>query len=335
MKILVLGGTVFLGRHFVDVALQHGHEVTLFHRGQHNPHIFAQAETIQGDRTGSLDELRGRSWDIVIDTSGYVPRVVAASAQLLAPNTASYLFVSSISVYADLALPGADEESPVGTLEDPTVEEVTGETYGPLKALCEDEVRKAYGARALVIRPGLIVGPYDPTDRFTYWPVRIAAGGEVLAPGRPERQIQWIDARDLAAWMLHLAERQVTGTFHVTGPEEPMTMGALLAASTIETQSGATLTWVDDQFMLAAGLAPWQEVPLWIPESDESSQGLMSIWIARARRAGLVCRPVSDTIRDTIAWARTRPASYQWRAGPSPEREQQVLQQWHAHNLTS
>ena len=189
MNLLILGGTVFLGRHLVEAALARGHAVTLFNRGQHNPDLFPEVERLRGDRDGDLQALEGRRWDAVVDTCGYVPRVVRASAEMLAPNVDHYTFISSISVYADTSKPGIDEQAPVGTLDDPTTEEVTGESYGPLKALCEQAAEAAMPGRVLNIRPGLIVGPHDPTDRFTYWVRRVAEGGEVLAPGNPHAPV--------------------------------------------------------------------------------------------------------------------------------------------------
>ena len=220
MRLLILGGTKFLGRHAAVEALRHGHELTLFNRGQTDAEAFPEAERITGDRDGGLDGLEGRNFDAVIDTSGYVPRVVRASAELLHGHTKLYLFVSTISVYAGFGEP-VDEESAVGTLADETVEEVTGDTYGPLKALCEAAVQDVYGDRAAIVRPGLIVGPYDPTDRFTYWVRRVADGGEVLAPGRPERMTQVIDARDLASFLLDLAEGLQGGVYNATGEPTP------------------------------------------------------------------------------------------------------------------
>ncbi len=212
MKLLVLGGTVFLGRHLVEAATARGHSVTLFNRGQHNPELYPEVEKLRGDRDSDLSALQGRRWDAVIDTCGYLPRAVRASAELLADAVDHYTFISSISVYADFHTPAMDESAPVGTLADETVEEVTGETYGPLKALCEQAAERALPGRVLNIRPGLIVGPHDPTDRFTYWPVRVARGGEVLAPGRPHVPVQVIDGRDLAEWTVRMVEaRQVRG----------------------------------------------------------------------------------------------------------------------------
>ncbi|MBM3497007.1 MAG: NAD-dependent epimerase/dehydratase family protein, partial [Armatimonadetes bacterium] len=223
VRLLVLGGTVFLGRHLVAEALARGHRVTLFHRGRHGADLFPEAERILGDRDGGLSALADESWDAVVDTSGYVPRVVGAAARMLAPAVGFYVFVSSVSVYADFSPVGMDEDAPLGQMADPSVEEITGETYGPLKALCESEVRSAFGARCAVVRPGLIVGPHDPSDRFTYWPVRCQRGGEVLAPGDPERPVQFIDAGDLAAWIVTMCVRQAGGVFNAVGPTDPTT----------------------------------------------------------------------------------------------------------------
>ncbi len=218
MDLLILGGTGFLGRHLVERALAYGHRVTLFNRGLSGPDLFPEVETIRGDREGNLSALRGRRWDAVIDTCGYVPRVVRASAALLAGAVDHYTFVSSISVYSDAIEPGADEGAPVKELADPTVEEVTGETYGGLKALCERAAEEEMPGKVLNIRPGLISGPHDPTDRFTYWPRRISAGGEVLAPDRLERRVQFIDVRDLAVWIVKMSAERRTGTYNATDP---------------------------------------------------------------------------------------------------------------------
>ncbi len=321
---LVLGGTVFLGRHIVEAALGRGHAVTIFNRGRHNPTLFPDVERLVGDRDGDLSTLRGRSWDAVIDTCGFVPRIVRASADVLARAVGCYVFASSISVYADLTLPDLDEQAQVASLPDPMCEAVTSEYYGPLKALCEQEVAAALPGRALVIRPGLIVGPYDPTDRFTYWPRRLALGGEVLAPGRPEARVQCIDVRDLASWTVRMVEENRTGTFNITGPKSELRMETLLAACQAAASNDAWFTWIPDPFLLAQGLAPWSEVPLWIPGQE------MTINCAKAWDAGLVVRPLDDTIRDTLAWDWTRPADAARGAGLSSERERAVLAAWHA-----
>lgn len=327
MKILILGGTVFLGRHVVEAALARSHEVTLFTRGQHNPDLFPGVEKLRGDRDGSLDVLRGRSWDAAIDTSGYVPRVVAASADLLRDSVGHYSFVSTLSVYTDVSRPGMDESAPVGTLEDESVEEITGETYGPLKALCEKAVEERLRGRTLVVRPGLIVGPDDPTDRFTYWPVRVARGGDVIAPGRLDRAIQVIDVRDLAQWMVSMTERQAAGVFNATGPDYVLTMGTLLDACRAVSGSDARFVWVDETFLLDRDVTPWTELPLWVPDTPEYA-GFNAVDCSKATGAGLVFRPISDTIDDTLVWTETRPPDHEWRAGMAPEREQEILREW-------
>lgn len=325
MRLLVLGGTVFLGRHLVEAAVGRGHTVTIFNRGQANPDLFPEVEKLRGSRDGDLIVLQGRRWDAVLDTSGYVPRIVRASAELLADAANHYTFISSISAYADFSKPDFDESAPVGKLTDESVEEVNGDTYGPLKALCEQTVEQAMPGRTLVIRPGLIVGPYDPTDRFTYWPHRVAQGGEVLAPGRPERQIQIIDARDLAEWTLRMVEAEQTGAYHATGPDYALTMGQLLETCKTVSHSDARFAWVSESCLLEAGATPWMELPLWIPESDASSTGFQRANVSKAISAGLTFRPLAETAQDTLAWDAARPADREWRAGLKPEREQHLL----------
>jgi 2'-hydroxyisoflavone reductase len=326
LKLLLLGGTAFLGRHLVDAAQARGHEVTLFNRGQRNPDLFPDLEKLRGDRENDLTALQGRRWDAVIDTCGYVPRVVRASAELLADAVDHYTFISTISVFADVSKPGVDESGAVGKLEDESTEEVTNESYGPLKALCEQAAEQAMPGRVLVIRPGLIVGPHDPTDRFTYWPHRVAQGGEVLAPGRPEHGVQFIDARDLAEWNIRMVEAKQTGVYNATGPDYVLTMGQVLDTCKAESGSDARFTWVDEQCLLDAGASPWMEVPLWIPESDTDSGGFDKINCTKAFAAGLTFRPLAVTVRDTLAWDATRPADVERRAGMKPEREAHYLQ---------
>ncbi len=328
MRLLILGGTIFLGRHLVDAALAHGHTVTLFNRGRHNADLFPEVEKLRGDRNGDLDALCGKSWDAVIDTCGYVPRMVEQSTRLLADASEQYTFVSTISVYPDAILPNADETAPVGKLPDESVEQVTGETYGPLKALCEQAVERIMPGRALVARPGLIVGPDDPTDRFTYWPHRIASGGEVLAPGKRSSRVQFIDVRDLAEWIIRMAETKSTGVFNATGPGDALTMEQLLFECVRVSQSNARLTWVEDQFLLDENVGPWIEMPLWVPEK-ENAGGMMEINCARAVGAGLTFRALPDTIRDTLAWSASQRATAPWRAGIQPEREAGLLAKWH------
>src|SRR3954468_688308 len=255
MKFLVLGGTKFLGRHAVAHALEQGHEVTTFTRGQTNPELFPEAEHLRGDRDGDLGVLQSREWDGVVDTSGYVPRIVRQSAELLRDAVQRYVFVSSISVYADFSQP-IDESTPVAQLDDPETEEILP-NYGALKAACEDVVEEVYGDRSARIRAGLIVGPYDATDRFTYWPRRIAAGGDVLAPGNPDAPTQFVDARDLAAWLVRLALDGPDGTFNATGPSDRLTMQELFERARAALGSEANFVWVDDDAVLAHDVQPW------------------------------------------------------------------------------
>ncbi len=325
MKLLILGGTAFLGPHLVEAAQARGHEITLFNRGQRNPALFPDLEKLRGNRDGDLTALQGRRWDAVIDTCGFVPRVVRASAELLADAVDHYTFISSISVYADTSKPGIDESAPVGTLADETSEEITNEAYGPLKALCEQAAERAMPGRVLHIRPGLIVGPHDPTDRFTYWPHRITQGGDVLAPGRPERLVQFIDARDLASWTIRMVEAKQTGIYNATGPDYPLTMGQVLEECRHQSGSDARLIWVDEKRLLAAGASPWMEVPLWIPETDPDSAGFAAVNCHKAFAAGLTFRPLAETVRDTLAWDAARPADVERRAGMKPEREAHYL----------
>lgn len=327
MKLLILGGTVFLGRHLVESALARGHEVTVFTRGQRNPDLFPEVEKLRGDRLVSLEPLKGRRWDAVIDTSGYIPRAVKASAELLAEAVEHYTFISTISVYSDQSRANP-EEAPVGKLEDETVEEISGGNYGPLKALCEQAAERAMPGRVLTLRPGLIVGPHDPSDRFTYWPVRIARGGEVLIPDTPDLPVQVIDARDLAEWNLDLVEARRTGLFNAVGPAEPLTFETLIDQCLEVAGSDARLTPVSEAFLLEQKVGPWLELPIWLPA--DGPRGIASTPIARALEAGLTFRPLAEIIRDTIAWDQTRPADLARRAGLKPEREAELLAAWHA-----
>jgi 2'-hydroxyisoflavone reductase len=318
MKLLVLGGTKFLGRHAVDAALAAGHEVTLFTRGRTNAELFPEAEHLHGDRDGGLDALDGGSWDGVIDTSGYVPRVVRQSAERLCDAARRYVFVSSISVYDDFSRP-VDESSPVAELADPSSEDVQAD-YGALKAACERVVEETFGERSARVRAGLIVGPYDGTDRFTYWPRRIAAGGEVLAPGDPAAPVQFVDARDLGAWLVRLALDGPGGVFNATGPSEPLSFAEFLERARAALGSDASFVWTDEQRILEAEVQPWTELPLWLPGSDYA--GMARADISRALAAGLVFRPVEETVVDTLAWDRTVPGG---RPTLQPAKEQEIL----------
>jgi len=333
MKVLILGGTKFLGRHLAEVALARGHEVTLFNRGKSNPGLFKEVEQLRGDRDGGLGALAGRRWDAVVDTSGYVPRVVRASAEALKEAVDTYVFISSQSVYRDFA-GDVNEDAPVGTLEDESVEEITGETYGPLKALCERAAEEAMPGRVMSVRAGLIVGPYDPTVRFSYWTARAARGGEVLAPGDPERPVQFIDARDLAAWVLVSAEARRAGVFNAAGPDYRLTFGRFLEVCGEVGGGGARFTWVDEKFLLDRGVDPWGELPLWLDSANESFRNFFAADVQRALAAGLTFRPVAETARDTLEWQQSGEAPplkdgvRMPDATLKPERERELLAEW-------
>ena len=323
MRLLVLGGTSFVGRHMVLSARAAGLDVTLFNRGLTNPGLFADLEHIAGDREHDLHLLRGRQWDAILDVNGYVPRIVGATAHGLEKYCGHYTFISTISVYGDVGVDGPKESSPLATLKEDT-EEVTGETYGALKAQCEAFVREAAPDRALIVRPGLIVGPHDPTERFVRWIRRTSDGDEVLAPGDPQRQVQFIDARDLADWTVRLIVARDTGTFNAIGPEAPLSMGSLLQTCMDVTNAGARLTWVDERFLLDLDVSPWVDLPLWLTAENN---GLTSADNTRAVKAGLTFRPLEDTVRATLRWDSARAA--RGPAGMPVEREREILAAWH------
>ncbi|MCB9704089.1 MAG: NAD-dependent epimerase/dehydratase family protein [Myxococcales bacterium] len=334
--LLILGGTGFLGPHIVEAAQARGYTVTLFNRGKTNPHLFPDVEKLRGDRKEDLGELAaavkaGRRWRAVIDTSGYVPRHVRESATLLAAAADHYIFISSISVYAEVGKVGLDEGDAVGELDDPSVEEVTGETYGPLKALCEAAAEAAMPGRTANVRPGLIVGPGDPTDRFTYWPVRVARGGPMIAPGAPTDPVQYIDARDLATWLIECAEARHVGIFNAVGPATPTTIGALIDACRAGTGGAPEPIWIDADFLAAHEVAPWMELTVWVPPQSEEG-GLTQVKIDRALAAGLAFRPLQETAADTLAWWQTLPEERRAkpRAGLDPAKEEAVLAAWRA-----
>ncbi len=324
MKILIIGGTRFLGRHLVNSARARGHEVTLFNRGQTNPDLFPQVERIVGDREKDLDQLSGRNWDALIDTCGYFPRIVRMSAEALKDSVESYVFISSISVYENFSKIGINESDALGKMEDETNEEMTGETYGPRKALCEKAVQGVFGISSLIIRPGLIVGPHDPTDRFTYWPVRMARGGDVLAPDRPEVLTQIIDARDLSDFIIELIQQNTSGVFNATGPDHPLTLGKMLETCKQMSASDANFKWAPVEFLNQNKVAPWSAMPAWLPDSGEDA-GFARVDISKAIHAGLTFRPLEYTVRDTLEWASTLPDDYEWRAGLGSQREAELL----------
>jgi 2'-hydroxyisoflavone reductase len=335
MKVLIFGGTMFLGRHLVEALLARGHEVTLFNRGRTRPELFTQLEQLRGERDGKLEALAqavnaGRHWDAAIDCCGYVPRVVRQSAALLRDAVGRYLFVSSVSVYAEFSQPNTPEDAPLAVLSDLASEEVMRD-YGALKAACEREVATVFADRSLVVRPGLIVGPWDPTGRFTYWVQRAAEGGEMLAPGDPHAPVQVIDARDLAAWIVAALEQNRGGVFNLAGPVGGCSFDDLLSACCVAAPAAAatTVTWVSAEFLAAHKVAPWSELPLWLPHDDG---GRFTADIRRAIDTGLVTRPVAGTARDTLAWARANPNAVRSErhppAGISREREAQLLAEW-------
>lgn len=328
MKILILGGTIFLGRHIVEESLERGHEVTLFNRGIHGKDLFPELERVQGDRDGGLDVLRGRKWDAVVDTSGYVPRIVRASARFFSNSADHYTFISSLSVFINesgtciIIEPDADESDPVVGIEDETTEEVNSRTYGALKALCEKAAEAEMRGRVLNVRPGLIVGPYDPSDRFTYWPYRVTLGGEILAPGKPERRIQYIDARSLAEWIVRMIEKDITGAFNATGPSDRLTMKEFLDACKHVVGNEPEFIWVEEKFLLDSKVSPYQEMPLWMPGVDDTFRANKAI------NNGLTFRRLDNTIKETLEWNSRRPESFTYRAGLKPEKERAILESW-------
>jgi 2'-hydroxyisoflavone reductase len=379
-RILILGGTGFLGPKTVEVALARGHHVTIFNRGKREKflpfpyqveHLYGNRdpllpaddergpdkELLHPDATPKgLEQLQGKTWDAVIDNSGYYPRMVKASAELLAPNAKQYIYISSISAYASNKTVGADETAPVATIADPTVETMGAnfENYGALKALCEKAAEAAFPGRAAVVRPGYIVGPGDPTDRFTYWPVRASRGGEVLAPGTPGDPVEWIDVRDLAAWLVTLVENGTSGTFNAIGPERPAKWGDVLDACVAPTKGAASLTWVPADWLEKNGQGGEDGFPIWAPPTGDFA-GFHTWSNARAVKAGLTFRPVADTVAATLAWypgeverrarvtkelqdaAKSKgveppqlPDPTQLKAGPSPAREAELLAKWKA-----
>jgi 2'-hydroxyisoflavone reductase len=328
--LLILGGTGFIGPHLTEQALARGWTVTHFNRGKRDPDGVPNVETLNGDRKGQLDSLKGRKWDAVVDNTGYIPKYCKMSADLLAPNTGYCLFISSISAYASFAKPN-DESSPTGVLENKDQEEITNETYGPMKALCEQYVRDAYGDRCSIVRPGYIVGPLDPTDRFTYWPVRVARGGDMAVPGAPADPIQIVDVRDLVHFMLDLVERRVKGDFNAVTPPGAITMGQLIDTSLKVTGADTKVTWIDEDF-LAANLKPEEmNFAPWGPMRGDEAGGSLT-GIDRSLAEGLKSRPLEEIVRDTLTWHETRPDERKaaLRSGFTPGREAEILAAWRA-----
>lgn len=329
MKLLVLGGTKFLGRTIVEEAIKRGHEVTLFNRGNHTE-LFPQLEQLIGDRDGNLHALKGRKWDVVIDTSCYFPRILRDTLDCLVENVGHYTLISTIDAFDYQDVPYIDENHPVKTLEDESIEDIKL-AYGNLKARCEQILQDRMPNQSLIIRPGLIVGPHDHTDRFTYWGSRIAKGGEVLAPGNPLAPVQFIDVRDLSAWVVQMVEQNKTGLFNGVGPAERLSMQQFLSECNQVTSSNAEFVWIDEAFLLAHNVGPWVEVPLWLPQTGNTA-AICKISNKKAIEAGLQLRPIADTIRDTINWDQLRDPDEPRKAGLLPEKEKELIHAWKAQN---
>ena len=336
MNILIVGGTLFLGRRLVEAALARGHQITTFTRGRHNAGIHADVESLKGDRNGDVSVLRGRRWDAAIDTCGYVPvgvtRVIDAIGSEQLPH---YTFVSSVSAYADHPSAGSDESGALAAITPEQVREAEematgvratartyGELYGGLKAACERAAEERMPGRVFNVRPGLIVGPDDYSDRFTYWVRRLAEGGDVLAPGRPERRVRVIDARDLAEWIIRMAEARVTGVFNATGAEDGLTFSRMLDVCRDVSRSDARLSWIEEAYLLERGVQPWSELPLWIPDSHN---GIFEVRNDKAIAHGLTFRALKTTVRDTLEWDKLRPRDEQMKAGLPRDRERDLL----------
>ena len=329
--LLILGGTGFIGPHLTQEAQRLGWQVTHFNRGKRDADGMPGVETLIGDRKGQLDSLEGRKWDAVVDNTGYIPKFVKMSAALLAPNVGYCLFVSSISAYASFRQAN-DETSPTGKLTNADIEDVTNETYGPMKALCERYSLDAFKGRASVVRPGYIVGPLDNSDRFTYWPVRMSKGGEMMAPGTPADPIQIVDVRDLAAWMMKLVEARATGYFNAVSAPRQFTMGDLISACQLASPAAGTrVTWVPEDFLATRWKAEDLDFPPWSPLKGEQA-GASLTSSKRATDTGLRIRAMEETVRDTLAWFRSLPAERQarLRAGIDAQKEADVLNAWHA-----
>lgn len=332
MKLLIIGGTRFLGRHLVSAALERDHEITLFNRGTHSS--VKNVEMIQGDRHTDIGKLRGRRWDAVIDTCGMLPSAVRSAAEVLSGSVDRYIFISSQNAYADVSTPGVTETAPVATLTSTQLDEAHaidrsgepsyGKLYGGLKALCEQAAEEVMPNRVLIIRPGLIVGPNDYTDRFTYWVARIARGGEVLAPGRPDRFVQFIDVRDLSEWILRMVERREAGAYYASNMPKTFTMKNVLDECKAVSQSDAIFTWASEKFLLENEVAAWSEMPLWLPEDAAPHlKGFMFVSSDKAVRAGLSFRSLTDTIGATLTWYQKD--RHKLKAGLEPDKEEALL----------
>ncbi len=327
LNLLILGGTGFIGPHQVRAALARGHRVTLFNRGKTRPGLFPDVEQLRGDRDGSLEVLKGRRWDAVIDNSGYLPAQVRATAQLLARQVQQYLFVSSILVYRDLGQVGLSETSPTLLPAAASARVINDDTYAPLKVGGELALRAAISRQHTILRASLVAGPGDNTDRFTYWPWRVLRGGEVLAPGGPDDPVQFIDVRDFAEWTIQCCEARRFGIYNVTGPGRPLFFGELLAACARGALVPVRFEWVPARTLTRLGVRPWSDMPVWVPPQD-GFEGFHRLDNRRAVQAGLRFRPLAETIRDTVQWFQTLSPARPLRAGLSPERERAILEDW-------
>lgn len=340
MKILIIGGTKFLGRFLVEEGLRKGHEITLFNRGN-NKEEFQHVEQIHGNRNTDIELLKNRQWDAVIDTCGYVPLSVEKSVNALSANVDQYVFISTISVYKDFSKKDFNEDAELLFMTREEADELTKDDdsaimkhYGELKALCEKELLKSIPNKSLIIRPGLIVGPYDGSDRFTYWVNRLKEGREILAPGNPKRMVQFIDVRDLAKWTIQMVEKKSFGVFNATGIDKDLTMGTMLDSIKKGVRSEAEFVWVDDEFLLENQVGPWMELPLWIPEEEplsdgKSMSGMLATNTDRALSEGLTFRPVEETASDTLKWFQnSNRATHPLKAGMSKEKESLLLEKF-------
>jgi 2'-hydroxyisoflavone reductase len=340
MKILIIGGTKFLGRHLVSAAQARNHEITLFHRGKHSSEGIENVEEIYGDRNDDLDKFKNQNWDAVIDTCGYLPQTVKASAEELKDSVEQYVFISSISAYADFSELDYDETAPLAVLTEeqkPKADKIDAkgeitavvleDMYGALKALCEQEAQKVFSEKTLIVRSGLIVGSFDTTDRFTYWVMRVAKGGEVLAPGTPNRFVQFVDVRDLSEWIVKMVENKQSGIYNATGKPFELTMEKMLEEIKQTSGSDANFTWVDEDFLKRENVGDWGEMPLYMAESIKEAKGFLSANVDKALEKGLSFRPLSDTIQDTLNWRKTK--DDQMKAGIGIERESELLRKWH------
>ena len=328
MKLLIIGGTKFLGKHIVLSALKNNHEVTLFHRGETNPEMFSECEKIFGDRNCDIEKLQNRKWDAVIDTSAYYPKQISKLMKIISENTNHYTLISSVSVYDNFSEENIEEDYPVGKIENELTEEITGETYGPLKALCEKVVQNQMEKNSLIVRPGLIVGPDDPTDRFTYWPIMFSQADELLMTNRVDDLMQFIDVRDLAEWIVHAIENNITGIFNVTGPKKPLSVGTFLDICKTTFNFDGKLHLADDEFLIENDISPWTDLPVWVPEEGESI-GYSKISIQKALDNGLKFRPLEETLLSITEWfARGNLTKKDLMTGLNGERLSSLITKW-------